>query len=1055
MQKVGRLFGFMLALWIPTVGAAWSMELPQQIAYWGVFTSDAGGEGVAIKGVEKASPAAKAGLQAGDVVLSINGVPVCSAAEFSAVKNSFPLYQPLGLVVRRGDLKFERKIKISGLKPLHVEAVQSGFVIPGVPRPAKIAVLSALDALDQINVLDQVILDPETGEIATIGHYDPRFNTGPIPYLDLLKTAMSYPKPLFNLNNSQEVDKLLASKPPLGNTLEFVLGHPDLEQDRQRLLLEWSALCGLSPEELVSLYNYVHFAVREAPPPAEIRTIQSRILTNLGYTDVALAYELLQRDLPDSGWKALQILGRDSEAKQILLARGGDMDQAKGELKASAYLAMMEAIHVSAATVTSLRRAYAQGRSSWQEVVTKARATLLPLRSKTDDREIAELALAKIMLSEQGTQAFVDQPLVGRTILEAINLDRTSQLTRIMYEADYSLKSVVVMPHLFRHIPGSLSQLEYLAKKGIEGEGSLSHSFWFEPKQVTMMVSPGRGVVSFGPSLMAYQSRYSPPSGDLPGLGAANSFYDDWCANVMAHYDEYAQVLPAFHSVRELAKVIALANWMIAGKVPVDLSGVQQVVWEAPERVAGFWRSGQAYMKLPNRSDYDSLTIFGYSGGVTFHPKSNWTQVTQFTASETRTTDQLTLSAGLGQRAVQAAQGGDLEQARYLAELSAQAMNGSLSKSKLAAMNLSVPDIKPMPVSPANVHLQKELIKKTQQQIVALGQHPTTGGAANAALTQMNSIYDQVREKPAAASAFLLQLQTSHLPQAAGAKTTEAKPPAATACEDRALGKASLPEERSAYLTTKLGEARNRLRHINEALRRLIDINEAQRAEVDKLTAELSVQYQEAKDRAWDVAFDLLTSVSLDAFAAEQAKRVKGIDDAIQGRIALKMTPLDAGALQKAEEEMKLLASAKFHAGEAYASTERLIDLFKGVKYGKDMDEWRVKNQDLWNRTKSWWALVGNLALDNPALEKWLGRKAFFAGEKLWQVATMGKMAYYAWGFYLDLLTQRAVWEPMAMNLQSGLANNTAAMEHLRQRAEITSREIRCLEDLFVPERNP
>jgi hypothetical protein len=67
----------------------------------------------------------------------------------------------------------------------------------------------------------------------------------------------------------------------------------------------------------------------------------------------------------------------------------------------------------------------------------------------------------------------------------------------------------------------------------------------------------------------------------------------------------------------------------------------------------------------------------------------------------------------------------------------------------------------------------------------------------------------------------------------------------------------------------------------------------------------------------------------------------------------------------------------------------------------------------------------------------------------------MGKMAYYAWGFYLDLLTQRAVWEPMAMNLQSGLANNTAAMEHLRQRAEITSREIRCLEDLFVPERNP
>lgn len=1055
MRKVGRLFGCILALWIPNAGIAGTMEPPPQIAYWGVFTGDAGGEGVAIKGVEKASPAAKAGLQAGDVLLSISGVPVRSAGEFSAVKNAFPLYQPLGLVIKRGDLKFEREIKVSGLKPLHVEAVQSGFMIPGVPLPPKRAALSALEALDQINVLDQVILDPKTGEIATLGHYDPRFNTGPIPYLDLLKTALSYPKPLFNLNNSPEVEKLLASKPPLGGLLEFVLGHPDLEQDRQRLLLEWSALCGLSPGELVALYNYIHFSARESMAPAEIRTIQSRVLTNLGYGEAALAYEVLQRDLPEAGWKAMQILGQESDAKQVLLAQGGDMGKATGDLKASAYLAMLEAIHVPRATVSGLRSSYAQGRSSWQQVVAKAQAQLLPIRSSVDDREIAEVALTKIMLSEKGTQAFVDVPLAGRTLLEPINLDRTSQLTRIMYEADYSLKSVVVMPHLFKHIPGSLSQMEYLAKKGIEGEGSLSHSHWLEPKQVIMMVSPGRGVVAFGPSLMAYKSRYSSQIGDLPGLGEANSFYDDWCANVMAHYDEYAQLLPAFHSVRELAKVIALANWMIAGKVPVDLSGVQQVVWEAPERVAGFWRSGQAYLKLPNRRNYDSLMIFGYSGGVTFHPKSTWTQVTQFTASEIRTTDQLTLSAGLGQRAVQAAQGGDLEQARHLAELSAQAMNGSLSRSKLAAMNLSVPDIKPMPVSPANIHLQKELIKRTQQQIVALGQHPATGGAANAALTRMNGIYDQVREKPAAASAFLMQLQTSHLSQAAGAKTAEAKPAAETACEDRSLGKATLPEDRSAYLATKLGEARNRLRHINEALRKLIDINEAQRAEVDKLTAELSVQYQEAKDRAWDVAFDLLTSVSLDAFAAEQAKRVKGIDDAIQGKIALKMTPLDAGALQKVEEEMKQLYSAKFHSDEAYQSTERLMDLFKGVKYGKDMEEWRVKNQDLWDRTKSWWALVGNLALDHKGLDKWLGRKAFFAGEKLWQVATMGKMAYYAWGFYMDLLTQQAVWEPMAKTLQSGLKNNMAAMEHLRQRAENTSREIRCIENLLVAERNP
>jgi hypothetical protein len=408
----------------------------------------------------------------------------------------------------------------------------------------------------------------------------------------------------------------------------------------------------------------------------------------------------------------------------------------------------------------------------------------------------------------------------------------------------------------------------------------------------------------------------------------------------------------------------------------------------------------------------------------------------------TTTPDQLTLSAGLGQKAVQAAQGGNLEDARHLADLSAQAMNGNLSRSELAKLNIVLPEAKPAPVSPANVQLQKEMLKKTNEQIVALGQNPSSGGTVTTTLAQLNTLYDQVRDKPAAASDYLVQLQTGQVP-------TAAKPLVGTACGESSLGETTMPADRKEYLTKRLSEARDRLRYINEALRKLIAINTTERAEIDKLTAEITVQYHEAQDRAFDVVIDLMTSVSLDAFGAQQDKRVKSIDDAIQGETALKLTPLDAAALQKVEEDTKLLQSAKFRSEEAYAPTSKLIDLFDAASYGKDIEDWRTKNQDALERAKSGLALVGNLVLDHPALERWLGRKAFFANDELWQVRAMGKMTYYACGFFQDVVTQLAVWGPMTSKLQNELEYNVQGLEHLRQSAEQTSQEISCLEGLL------
>jgi hypothetical protein len=89
--------------------------------------------------------------------------------------------------------------------------------------------------------------------------------------------------------------------------------------------------------------------------------------------------------------------------------------------------------------------------------------------------------------------------------------------------------------------------------------------------------------------------------------------------------------------------------------------------------------------------------------------------------------------------------------------------------------------------------------------------------------------------------------------------------------------------------------------------------------------------------------------------------------------------------------------------------------------------------------------MIGKILLDHPALEKYLGTKAFFAGEKYWQVAAMGRMAYYATGFFFDILEQKTVWEPLTANLQNNLNYNILAMESLSQKAAKTYQKIDCI----------
>jgi hypothetical protein len=131
--------------------------------------------------------------------------------------------------------------------------------------------------------------------------------------------------------------------------------------------------------------------------------------------------------------------------------------------------------------------------------------------------------------------------------------------------------------------------------------------------------------------------------------------------------------------------------------------------------------------------------------GATFKSRGNRTEIGP--ASVTITTEQLTLSNQLGQKAVQMAltgDPGDLESARYLAEQSAQAMTGSVTKSSITNSNITLPEIRPVPASPVNIQSQKKILKETHNAIDSLTQNPSNGQAI-ATLNQIKNQYSKVQ----------------------------------------------------------------------------------------------------------------------------------------------------------------------------------------------------------------------------------------------------------------------------------------------------------------------
>ena len=1017
--------------------------------------------GVTITVVEPKSPAAQGGLLPGDIILSINSVPVKTSKELVAISAQTLIpYTPAVFTIQRGGAVQQITATPTGILRLEIKDLQPRqFVIPGVPDKDPPAPASPVEAMEQINVIKQVIIDAGTGKVELVGMYDERFATGPIPYLDLLKTALQYPAPGFTLNLRPETQAALqeltkkSSEPVTPQTvatkaLLLLYGHPGLERERQALVKAYAAQFDITPHEYAVMYNYLTLDNTTGVVPPEVGRIQEKIFRHLGYSSVADAYAVLAGGTPEAATKALQILGRTP-------------GEYPGSLMVQVHFAIQEKLNQKVVQWAIDRRTEVD-RQNQTELLIRLQRQILPEWDQSRQKNVNINVLRKLILSNEASQILGDIPQPVESELLGKDIDATSQLYRILYEADYALKSRDVFPELFANVPGAQTFYEYMAATAQNGQYEKFKNpvrVWLEPGKVEMEFSPDKKVVTFGNAeirmLAHILDQNTLKDKDFPENFNPDVNWDGWCSQLANNYDAYASIMPSYHKLREAAKIIALARWIQAERVTVDLASVQQEKWTAPAKVPGFWAYGFTFQLMENGATNMGAWRYTAFGGVSFKGQSHWTKYTPSVTSETKVSSQLALSAGLGQKAVIAAQSGNLENAKYLAELSAQAMIGSLSKQDIAKMNIIVPDVKAPVVASANVQLQKEMIKKTYQQIAAVKSKQTSPDASAATLAQLNNLYDQVNANPAAASDYLKQLQTGQLPVPGISKPPE--PPAPdikigeTVCSESTLGTEKLSAERKAYLTQKLSDARNRLKYINEALRKLIAINVSQQAEINKLTAEITAEYEAAQERAYDFAVGTLIDVPLAKYADIHATKIKAMKNEITALIGKSTTPLSEAERKLLQREIELKMSLVSRYEEAFQTNEQALKQYNRANNAEDIYRWDQETRDAGLKKRGLEAakVAATMFLESEWLEEYLSKKDWFGGNKMWQVLTMGKMAAYGSGFFWDIMNQYGAWQPHIANLQNGMTVNTQAMEYLRQKAQQTSQEIDCFERLL------
>ena len=612
---------------------------------WGIKQTTVGPEGIVLLELEQASRGgalASAGCFPGDVIVAVDAVPMRTSEDLvSAIRRSRP-YTPVNVLISQAGKRSLMTVVPSGHLRLAPRERRPVVTVPGVAPPAAAPDHSG-DTLACINVLEAVAIDRTSGAVEVVGRFDPKYRTGPIAYLDLLKTAINSTAPRLNLLP----DSVWSEKRPAAKEcgdVKVLLALPAAEAERQQLLRAIPAALGISGEDYALLHNYAWFdREKTLPPPPAVARVTVTFLRHLGWDDVATAYERLGSNTADAFSAVLVALDREDALRSILDSPGLDGKQKHNALANRACIAIMERLGLPAAQARHLASLTEDGDEDVRPMLDKMYQDLPVSARDVRGRQPMRMALTAVNVGDAATRVFHDYQLPLPVRIETIDVDRTSLLARIMYAADYVGKLTMVRSDLFDSIPGHESIYQYTGRKLASldkrqralVDAIRSSAYWFAPTRVELRISPDRSLVSFGESRVEVRTKvdeFRDPSQQLTVADAAllQTFNQEWCDQFTNNYDRYSQVLPELHALREAAKVVALARWAREQGTKLNLEGVRQEKWSPPDVIMGFSRSGTIVIKDIAAGLYEdvnaaaAVTQYGTTGGVSFASPESW-----------------------------------------------------------------------------------------------------------------------------------------------------------------------------------------------------------------------------------------------------------------------------------------------------------------------------------------------------------------------------------------------------------------------------------------------
>lgn len=154
--------------------------------------------GVRVESVSAGSPAEKAGVTTGDIITNIAGKAITNGQSLAEVTSGLVIGTDYPLTVIRDGKKLNIIIRPESIRYSQSTSSSGGTTaeISDTPMPRK--------GVTDINVLRYAFIDTKTGTVTFVGKYDPTYNTGPIPYGDILRVALEHPYPAFSLEPPQD-----------------------------------------------------------------------------------------------------------------------------------------------------------------------------------------------------------------------------------------------------------------------------------------------------------------------------------------------------------------------------------------------------------------------------------------------------------------------------------------------------------------------------------------------------------------------------------------------------------------------------------------------------------------------------------------------------------------------------------------------------------------------------------------------------------------------------------------------------------------------------------